>query len=83
MVVSGRSEVSFDPERTYEEHSHKAAYDGRATEVPDKVRISDDRREGQVDHVGEASVQEVDGGDEASHVDGRTRVSNSVGCIPR
>ena len=83
MIVSGKSEVSFDPERTYEEHSHEAADDCGATKVPDKVRISDDGRDSQVDHVGKASVQEVDGGDETSHVDGRTRVSDTVGCVLR
>lgn len=64
---------------TYEEHSDDAADDGGATEVPDEVRVSDDGREGEVDNVGEASVEEVDSGDKTSHVDGGARVSNAVG----
>lgn len=47
------------------------------------MRISDDGRESQVDHVGEAGVQEVDGRDETSHIHWRTRVGDTVGCIPR
>lgn len=40
--------------------------------------VRDDGGEGQVDDVGETSVEQVDGGKETSHVDGGTRVSNTV-----
>jgi hypothetical protein len=62
-----------------EEHSHDAANDGRTSEVPDKVRISDDRGESQVDGICKSAVQEVDGGHQTSHVDGCTGVCNTVG----
>jgi hypothetical protein len=42
------------------------------------MRIGNGSRGGQVDNVGETSVEEVDGGDQASHVDWSTRVGNAV-----
>lgn len=43
------------------------------------MRVGDDSGERQVDDIGETSIQQVDGGNKTSHVDGGTRVSDTVG----
>ena len=71
--------MSSDGNQTYKANSDNGANDRRATKVPHEVWIGDDGRERQVDDVCETGVEEIDGGDETSHVDGGTRVSNTVG----
>ena len=65
--------------QTYEEDGDHGAEDSGTSEVPDEVGVSDDGGQGEVDDVGETGVEEVDGGDQTSHVHGCAGVSDTVG----
>lgn len=62
-----------------EEDGDDGADNGGAGKDPNQMGVGNGRRRSQVDNVGETSVEEVDGGDEATHVDGRARVGDAVG----
>lgn len=65
-------------EEDVEQNGHNRTNNGWSAEIPCQVRVGDDRRAGKTDGVREAGVQEVDSRDQTSHVDGSTRVGNTI-----
>lgn len=49
------------------------------TKDPSEIWVADEAGEGQAESVGDALGEEVQGGDETSHVDGGARVGDAVG----
>lgn len=62
-----------------EDDGEDTAGNGTTAKVPGEVRVSDDGRAGKTNEVGNGGGEEVDGGDETTHVRRSTRVGNTVG----
>lgn len=62
-----------------EDDGEDTAGNGATTEVPGKVGVLDDCGTGKTNKVGDGGGEEVDGGDETSHVGRSARVGNTVG----
>lgn len=66
-------------EQEPEDDGKDTTSNGTATEIPGEIGVSDDGGAGKTDKVGNGGGEEVDGGNETTHVGRSTRVSNTVG----
>lgn len=68
------------PERKPEDDGQGGTRDGGASECPNQEGIPDGRRGGETDSGGDGRHGQVQGGDEALHVLGRSGVRYSIHC---
>ena len=61
-----------------EDDGEDEADNSGATEVPREVGVGNNRGAGEADDVGDTGVEEVDGGNQTSHVDGGAGVGDTV-----
>lgn len=65
-------------EREVEDDSEDSTCNSHAAEIPCEIWIADDGRTGQTDDICESRGEEVDGGDQASHIHRSAGVSDTI-----